>query len=149
MNCQDVQKFIHAYLDGEFDEREWATLAAHLEQCSGCRRMAEFEERSARPLILICGMPKAKDPHTFLKPFRGLAQEVLAVPIEEAGYGRDPAELAAVARQEGIEAAHLASVEAAARFLSAREWPMPPRILITGSLHLAGEVLATNGTPPV
>jgi mycothiol system anti-sigma-R factor len=45
MNCQDVQKFIHAYLDGEFDEREWATLAAHLEQCSSCRRMAEFEER--------------------------------------------------------------------------------------------------------
>jgi len=45
MNCQDVQKFIHAYLDGEFDEREWATLAAHLEQCSSCRRMVDFEER--------------------------------------------------------------------------------------------------------
>jgi dihydrofolate synthase / folylpolyglutamate synthase len=25
---------------------------------------------------------------------------------------------------------------------------VPPRILITGSLYLAGEVLATNGTPP-
>jgi dihydrofolate synthase/folylpolyglutamate synthase len=25
----------------------------------------------------------------------------------------------------------------------------PPRILITGSLYLAGEVLAANGTPPV
>jgi dihydrofolate synthase/folylpolyglutamate synthase len=24
----------------------------------------------------------------------------------------------------------------------------PPRILITGSLYLAGEVLALNGTPP-
>jgi mycothiol system anti-sigma-R factor len=45
MNCQEVQKFIHAYLDGEFDEREWAVLAAHLEQCESCRRMAEFEER--------------------------------------------------------------------------------------------------------
>jgi dihydrofolate synthase/folylpolyglutamate synthase len=24
----------------------------------------------------------------------------------------------------------------------------PPRILITGSLYLAGEILAANGTPP-
>lgn len=111
--------------------------------------MADFEERAARPLILVCGMPRTKDPHVFLKAFRGLTQEVLAVPIEEEGYGRDPADIATIAREEGIEAAHLASVEAAARFLSAREWRVPPRVLITGSLHLAGEVLAANGTPPV
>jgi mycothiol system anti-sigma-R factor len=45
VNCQDVQKFIHAYLDDEFDEREWAALSAHLELCASCRRMAQFEER--------------------------------------------------------------------------------------------------------
>jgi dihydrofolate synthase / folylpolyglutamate synthase len=27
-------------------------------------------------------------------------------------------------------------------------WDMPPRILICGSLYLAGEVLGLNGTPP-
>ena len=30
----------------------------------------------------------------------------------------------------------------------ALELAPPPRILITGSLYLAGEVLAANGTPP-
>jgi len=45
MDCQEVQKFIHAYVDGEFDEREWAALRAHLEVCSSCDRMARFEER--------------------------------------------------------------------------------------------------------
>jgi dihydrofolate synthase / folylpolyglutamate synthase len=28
------------------------------------------------------------------------------------------------------------------------EDPVPPRILIGGSLYLAGDVLAENGTPP-
>ena len=32
------------------------------------------------------------------------------------------------------------------RFLAARAWPIPPRILIAGSLYLAGEVLEENGT---
>ena len=32
--------------------------------------------------------------------------------------------------------------------IAARKWPIPPRILITGSLYLAGEILAANGTPP-
>jgi mycothiol system anti-sigma-R factor len=50
MNCADVQKFIHAYLDGEFDEREWAALSAHLDLCASCRRMAEFEERFRQTL---------------------------------------------------------------------------------------------------
>jgi dihydrofolate synthase / folylpolyglutamate synthase len=33
-------------------------------------------------------------------------------------------------------------------YLAARDWSLPPRVLITGSLYLAGEVLALNGTPP-
>jgi dihydrofolate synthase/folylpolyglutamate synthase len=39
-------------------------------------------------------------------------------------------------------------VEAALRSLSRLSYEVPPRILITGSLYLAGEVLAANGTPP-
>jgi anti-sigma factor (TIGR02949 family) len=50
MDCQDVQKFIHAYLDGEFDEHEWAAISAHLESCDSCRRTAELEERFRRCL---------------------------------------------------------------------------------------------------
>ena len=38
--------------------------------------------------------------------------------------------------------------QAALLFVAAREWRAAPRILIAGSLYLAGEVLALNGTPP-
>jgi dihydrofolate synthase/folylpolyglutamate synthase len=41
-----------------------------------------------------------------------------------------------------------ASVEAALQTLSGLAYEVPPRILITGSLYLAGHVLAINGTPP-
>jgi dihydrofolate synthase/folylpolyglutamate synthase len=34
-------------------------------------------------------------------------------------------------------------------FLGDRAWERPPRVLICGSLYLAGAVLAANGTPPV
>ena len=45
MNCPDVQKFIHAYLDGEFDEQEQVLVGAHLQTCQECRDMAQFEEK--------------------------------------------------------------------------------------------------------
>jgi len=32
--------------------------------------------------------------------------------------------------------------------MAARDWDQPPRILITGSLYLAGQVLEANGSPP-
>jgi dihydrofolate synthase / folylpolyglutamate synthase len=41
------------------------------------------------------------------------------------------------------------SVPDALRELAGRYWAEPPRILICGSLYLAGDVLAANGTPPV
>jgi dihydrofolate synthase/folylpolyglutamate synthase len=39
-------------------------------------------------------------------------------------------------------------VEAALRSLAKLAYEVPPRILITGSLYLAGPVLAANGTLP-
>ena len=41
-----------------------------------------------------------------------------------------------------------ANVEAALQALSRLAYEVPPRILITGSLYLAGHVLSVNGTPP-
>jgi dihydrofolate synthase/folylpolyglutamate synthase len=32
--------------------------------------------------------------------------------------------------------------------LAARTWPIAPRVLIAGSLYLAGDVLRENRTPP-
>ncbi len=110
--------------------------------------MAEMEERQPRPLILVCGMLTTKDPLAFLSPFKGLAQEMLAVPIGEEHAGRTAEDLAAAATSVGLQAASCASVKTAMTFLKARDWREPPRILIAGSLYLAGDVLAQNGTLP-
>lgn len=111
--------------------------------------MADFADRTERPLVIICGTLTTKDTGAFLRPFKGLAQEVLAVPVKaEQYYGKPARDVAAAAEAEGLKAAACESTEAALRFLSAREWRRPPRILIAGSLYLAGEVLALNGTPP-
>jgi mycothiol system anti-sigma-R factor len=48
MTCDDVRKFIQAYLDGELDGSEWAGLSEHLESCEACRREARAEERLRR-----------------------------------------------------------------------------------------------------
>ncbi|MCC6748980.1 MAG: hypothetical protein IT371_15075 [Deltaproteobacteria bacterium] len=45
MDCQELQKFIHAYLDGEFAEEDRVAYAAHLHSCCRCRGIARFEER--------------------------------------------------------------------------------------------------------
>jgi dihydrofolate synthase / folylpolyglutamate synthase len=110
--------------------------------------MAEFEDKIQRPLVIVCGSLASKDTGGFLRPFKGLAQEVLAVPVNADQYGKPAADIAAAAAANGIPAAACESVKSALLFLAARGWPTPPRILITGSLYLAGEVLALNGTPP-
>ena len=57
--------------------------------------------------------------------------------------------IAAAARAVGIPARCGDDIEAALAAIGSLGLDPPPRILITGSLYLAGEVLAANGTPPV
>ena len=45
MDCPEVQKFIHAFLDGEFEEQERVQVTAHLQSCPECDRMAHFEQK--------------------------------------------------------------------------------------------------------
>ncbi len=110
--------------------------------------MADLEDKAPRPLIVICGTLTTKDTSAFLRAFKGLAQEVLAVPVEGEHAGRPPRDVAACAEKVGLPAAACQSVEQALAYLRARAWSAPPRVLIAGSLYLAGTVLAANGTPP-
>lgn len=110
--------------------------------------MAEFEERRPRPLVMVVAMLGTKDSAGFLEPFAGLAQSVTAIPMPSQTAARPAAEVAAIARASGLEAEQADSIEAALTRIGAVTWPSPPRVLICGSLYLAGEVLAANGTPP-
>lgn len=109
--------------------------------------VSELEEKSPKPLVLICGALARKDADALLAPFVGLAREMLAVPIGSE-LARPPEELAATGRALGLPAATAGSITDSLRYLAARAWPEPPRIVITGSLYLAGEVLALDGAIP-
>jgi len=109
--------------------------------------LADLEERVSRPLVLVIGMLSTKDAEGFLRNFTGLARRMIAVPIhQDKGMPADA--LADIARRIGIPADHSDSIEAALALIGALGLSPPPRILITGSLYLAGEVLSANGTPP-
>jgi dihydrofolate synthase/folylpolyglutamate synthase len=127
------------WLDGAHNEAGGRALA---------EAMADLEDQSSRPLALICGTLATKDTAGFLRHFKGLAQETLAVPIAGEHSGRPAEDVAAIARDVGLDAAACDSVASALRFLAAREWSKPPRILIAGSLYLAGAVLEENGDAP-
>ena len=98
--------------------------------------------------MLIIGLMARKDARAILEPFRGLAQEFYAVDILETTNARPAVELAAIARSLELDAACAGTVAETLQFLSARSWLVPPRILIAGSLFLAGEVLKADGSLP-
>lgn len=127
------------WLDGGHNIGAGRALAAAL---------ADLEERVPRPLILIMGMLETKDLEGFLENFAGLARRVIAVPIREGEKGRAPEAIADVARRVGLPADARANLDEAFRRVAQLRLDPPPRILVTGSLYLAGEVLRENGTPP-
>lgn len=112
--------------------------------------MAGFEERQSRPLYLILGMINTKDPVGYIKPFAGLAEYIFTIPIRGTDAAIDPVALASSAFEAGLVAEPASSIAEALAAIRSRIEPghQPPRILIGGSLYLAGNVLADNGTPP-
>ena len=127
------------WLDGAHNEAGGRVLA---------EAMAHFEDRHARPLILLCGALSTKDTSAFLRHFSRLARELIALPIPGEHVARTAPEIAALAAEAGIANSCAENIQSALRSLSARQWQTAPRILICGSLYLAGAILAANGTPP-
>ena len=110
--------------------------------------LGDLEERVSRPLVLVVGMLSSKDRDAFLRNFTGLVRRVFGVPIHQ-DKGVPAADIAAAAQAAGMPADASDSVEDALESIRRLGFDPPPRILITGSLYLAGEVLAANGTAPV
>ncbi|NUQ17306.1 MAG: bifunctional folylpolyglutamate synthase/dihydrofolate synthase, partial [Sphingomonas sp.] len=95
-----------------------------------------------RPLHLVFASLATKDPPGMLAPFRGVAEHVHSVPIPDHACFT-PSDLVEIAGELGFAAdAHDNVAEA----LSAA--PSDSRVLIFGSLYLAGAVLAGNEQVP-
>ena len=110
--------------------------------------LGDLEERVPRPLVVIVGMMANKDAVAFLANFAGLTRHIIAVRIPDRDSAMRPDRLADAARQLGMRVEISDSVEAGLRSLARLAYEVPPRILITGSLYLAGYVLSANGTAP-
>jgi len=94
------------------------------------------------PLVLLFASLASKDPAGTLRPFKGVASEVLTLPIE--GHDcRPPQELAHLAESMGLPARPKSSLAGAMTALR-----KPARVLVFGSLYMAGELLALNGPLP-
>jgi dihydrofolate synthase / folylpolyglutamate synthase len=127
------------WLDGGHNAEGGRVVAAAL---------GDLEERVSRPLVIIAGMMGNKDAAAFLANFAGLTRHIIAVPIPGTDNAMPPDRLAAAARGLGMRVEIADGIEPALQALAKLAYEVPPRILITGSLYLAGPVLALNGTPP-
>ncbi|HVH02440.1 MAG TPA: folylpolyglutamate synthase/dihydrofolate synthase family protein [Amaricoccus sp.] len=95
-----------------------------------------------RSLHLVCGMLSTKDVEGFLRPLAGEAVDLAAVTIPGEAATLPAEATAAAARAVGLPAAPAAGV---AEAVAAGARDPGARILICGSLYLAGQVLRANG----
>ena len=112
---------------------------------SASRQIAAFAKKQfadGRPLHLVFASLATKDPPGMLEPFSGVAAHVHAVPIPDHPCFT-PSDLVEIAGELGFAAdAHDNVAEALASV------PADARVLIFGSLYLAGTVLAANEQVP-
>ena len=104
---------------------------------------ALFAGMGARPTHLICGMLNTKDVTGFMAPLAAVAQSLHAVSIPGQSATLTASDTATAARAAGLPAHEADSVAAALATITAQD--PEARILICGSLYLAGEILKTNG----
>jgi len=106
------------------------------------RAFAELNDRHSKPLVLIWGMLNSKDAGNFLEPFRDLARRVICLTIPDEANALPAQQLASLARDRGLAAETAPSLESALQ--QAGRSTAAPRVLICGSLYLAGHVLAAQ-----
>ena len=97
-------------------------------------------------LHLVIGMLANKDVDAFLAPFAGRIAHIHALPVP--GHEHHPAErFVAIAAQWGIGCTAHADAQGAIQAIAAQADPAP-KLLIGGSLYLAGEILRLNAQLP-
>jgi dihydrofolate synthase/folylpolyglutamate synthase len=107
--------------------------------------LAGWRASAPLPLTLIFCMMANKDSAGFLAPFRTLTPTVYGVPMPD-GHDALSAEAAAdAARAAGLTASAMPDADAACRAIADMAQGQPQRVLICGSLYLAGEILKDNG----
>ncbi|WP_072344521.1 bifunctional folylpolyglutamate synthase/dihydrofolate synthase [Devosia enhydra] len=124
------------WLDGGHNAHGAAALRQALDRLDAQRKA---------PLVLIVGMMNTRRPEDFLAPFADTAVAVHALAIPGETNAHPAARIAGVGQALGLRATAERSIGRALAKAGAVEGA---RIVICGSLYLAGHVLDANGTPP-
>jgi dihydrofolate synthase/folylpolyglutamate synthase len=119
---------------------------AHNEAAGEALARVAAESWLDRPLHLIFGMLESHDADGFLRPLAPHVRALHALTIPGEAHARSAADAAAAAERVGIAAAPRTDLDDAL----AHVHPASPagRVLICGSLYLAGYVLQKNGHLP-
>ncbi|GAA4221265.1 dihydrofolate synthase/folylpolyglutamate synthase [Sagittula marina] len=122
---------IELWLDGGHNPAAGEAMARHLSTLK------------KRPTYLICGMLNTKDARGFLRPVSPQAEGLFAVSIPGEANTLSAEDTAAIAAEVGFDARISESVNSALAHISG----VSPyaRVVICGSLYLAGQVLRRNG----
>ncbi|MDB5367759.1 MAG: folylpolyglutamate synthase [Rhodospirillales bacterium] len=122
------------WLDGGHNDSGGEVLAAHAAAWSD------------KPLLLITAMMSTKDPAEFLRPLARHLSGAMAIPIPEEKLSH-PGEVVeeAASRLGVIPTGSAADAATALESLRAQQGDGPARVLIAGSLYLAGYLLRSHG----
>ena len=126
----DLARPADLWLDGGHNPAAGVVLAQTLAQ------------QAPRPTHLICGMLNTKDIAGYLRPLAKVAQSLTAVSIPGEANTIPAAQTAAQSNAIGLPATTADSVQDAIKTITAAH--PNARILICGSLYLAGHVLREN-----
>lgn len=126
----DLARPAELWLDGGHNPAAGQMLAATL------------RGEAARPTHLICGMLNTKDIAGYMAPLAAVAASLTAVSIPGEANTIPAERTAEVARSVGLSADVAPDVQAAIAAITAQD--ANARILICGSLYLAGHVMREN-----
>ncbi len=124
------------WLDGGHNEDAGNAIAGMLQ---------DWRATDSKKTSLVFGMLNSKEPVAFLRPLSPFVDDLSAVSIPGDHASLSAEECVAFARDAGIAAKAFTGADAALRDIVERHGPLPRRVLICGSLYLAGTILAENG----
>jgi len=127
---------VEVWLDGGHNPAAATEIAASFD---------EWNQKDRKPTFMVAGMLKTKDQTSFFRNLSPVIARGCCIAIPGEANTTPAEELAALARTSGIDAAAKPSLMAAMTALQDDLKRAPCRLLITGSLYLAGQVLRENG----
>src|SRR5262249_57689396 len=93
-------------------------------------------------------MLPSKNCQASLTNFAAFDRRMIAVPVPNAEKGMSAEAVAGVARDIGLSATSRDDLSEALDAVRKLDLDPPPRIVVTGSLYLAGDALRPNATVP-